>query len=505
MKSKILFFFWLLFLHWSSFGGDWQSQIEIYSHLGFSNPLHIESSFDEGIADVYGSNWGALRVSNEHLRAWDRSPALFGIKFNEKFSKHIELQADLPLRRDFESWHQSTDGSTLITEAGDLDINVPYEGWISAHYKPLFFKVGRFAQTWSDSPDRGVILNGAPWHDGALTQLEMPVVTLSLFVSSLDARLNGTPQTAGGAWPWDSEEEKQRTLLTPNQHRRIYDDPFKSLIMHRADIYLGKLRLGLSEQVVIGGKALALRDFSPLMAWHNNYGDGFSNSITSLDFAFEIPNQHKFYGEFAVDEIKSEVGETLGNPNQTNTLAWMLGYSFEKSLGPVLVQNRFDVVHTDALYGNHQLPLLKHSSRRMIRSNYREQGEPGFIDTYVVDQPLGYWRGPGAMDFWWDLGLKWKRSELLIRSGLLFKGETSLEYPMEQGLPYEGLMGETATRKIQTEADYIYSASRNLSLLIGAGYLKSTKITKDEDPLDREHFYDYSLKAALKYSFLMEN
>jgi len=43
------------------------------------------------------------------------------------------------------------------------------------------------------------------------------------------------------------------------------------------------------------------------------------------------------------------------------------------------------------------------TSRKIYNSNFREQGKPNFADMYIVDYPLGYRRGPDAVDLWWNL------------------------------------------------------------------------------------------------------
>jgi hypothetical protein len=42
-------------------------------------------------------------------------------------------------------------------------------------------------------------------------------------------------------------------------------------------------------------------------------------------------------------------------------------------------------------------------SRTVYRSNYRAQEDKDYADRYVVDYPLGYKRGPDALDLWWNL------------------------------------------------------------------------------------------------------
>ncbi|HPD01985.1 MAG TPA: ketopantoate reductase C-terminal domain-containing protein, partial [Clostridia bacterium] len=63
---------------------------------------------------------------------------------------------------------------------------------------------------------------------------------------------------------------------------RLYSDLSKSLAYHRIDFVWSHFRLGIQENVVIGGKSANLGDLSPLAFWHNRYGDGYTNSFTTL-------------------------------------------------------------------------------------------------------------------------------------------------------------------------------------------------------------------------------
>jgi len=81
------------------------------------------------------------------------------------------------------------------------------------------------------------------------------------------------------------------------------------------------------------------------------------------------------------------------------------------------------VVRTDPLHNNGRLPLLEYSSRRLYRSNYREQDDPDYADMYFVDYPIGYRRGSDALDMWLDLGWKWGRHSLKMTLAWLQQGD----------------------------------------------------------------------------------
>ncbi|GBU27723.1 hypothetical protein R84B8_01263 [Treponema sp. R8-4-B8] len=173
--------------------------------------------------------------------------------------------------------------------------------------------------------------------------------------------------------------------------------------MHKVGIDVDFGYFFIIEQSLIGGKNLEFRDFSPFVAWHNNFSYGYSKTSVALEAGLRPAKKSEFYWQFAMEDIQSPVGEVEGDKGYT-TLAFLAGYKQKIPLGIYgEIESRIDAVRTDPQFNNNKVPLQKMTSRKIYSSNFREQSKPNFADMYIADYPLGYRRGPDALDLWWNL------------------------------------------------------------------------------------------------------
>jgi hypothetical protein len=378
-----------------------------------------------------------LRVDPEVARQWDTLPALATLELDAGIDS-FRLRAVLPLRRDLEAWAEDPTGSNVPRDAGEVDINVPYEGWLrwgGAHLGSL--QAGRFRKSFSESP-HGVILGGNDVHDALWWRLPMGRWTFEWFASSLNPWLPGTG--SDGSIQPGSEAQRQETATIPNSRGRIYDDPYKTLFVHRLSCRLGNWDVAVVEQMLVGGKAPALRDYLPVMAWHDNYGDGYSKMSTALDLAWNPGNVGAFHWQGILEGTPAPVGETQGYIPEAvwgSNMGWRGDWQTENGIW----SGALDATATSPTLNNYQIPLLKGISRRLYRSNNEDQSAPGFADTWMVDQPLAYHRGPDAMDFWSNWG--WTENSGDFGAGLeadfLQQGDADL-WQVDDSLQGRGLM-----------------------------------------------------------------
>jgi hypothetical protein len=109
------------------------------------------------------------------------------------------------------------------------------------------------------------------------------------------------------------------------------------------------------------------------------------------------------------------------------------------------------VVRTDPVANNSKLPLLKYTSRRNYRSNYREQDDEDYADAYFVDYPIGYRRGADALDMWLDLGWERGRHSLELTFAWLRQGDKEMYTDYNEALAG----GEYAPSGVE-EAQYLF-------------------------------------------------
>jgi hypothetical protein len=377
-----------------------------------------------GVAEQYAGNWRALRVDPEVARQWDTMPALATLELGAAIDS-FRLHTVLPLRRDLEAWAEDPTGSNVPRGAGEVDINIPYEGWLrwgGVHLGSL--QAGRFRKSFSESP-HGVILGGNDVHDALWWRLPMGRWTFEWFASSLNPWLPGIGSD-GSVQP-GSQAQLQQTETIPNSRGRVYDEPYKTLFLHKLSCRLGNWEVAVVEQEMVGGKAPTWREYIPIMVWHDNYGDGSSKISTSLDLSWNPGEAGAFHLQGILEGTPAPVGETQGYVPKAvwgSNLGWRRSWQTENGLW----SGSFDATATSPTLNNYQIPLLKGISRRLYRSNDEDQSSPTFADTWMVDQPLAYHRGPDAVDFWSNWG--WTHPSADFGAGLeadfLQQGDASL-------------------------------------------------------------------------------
>lgn len=147
---------------------------------------------------------------------------------------------------------------------------------------------------------------------------------------------------------------------------------------------------------------------------------------------------------------------------------------------------------------NSRLPLLKYTSRRNYRSNYREQGDSHYADAYFVDYPIGYRRGADALDMWLDFGWAFNDHSLLVTLAWLRQGDKEMYTDYN-----EAYSGSDASPSGVEEAQYlidgIYRMKVNswFAFYIGGGmrYYENLAHEKGDNGVDGW------LRSGVKFTF----
>ncbi len=402
LKSPILSLF-LVFL--STFGLIFaENNSRVGTSIGSQSEFHVglNSSFNPGIRratfnqefDHYnhsnpGANWYALRVDSETAQSWQSQPHFIELSYLFQ-SGPWTLQAKGGLGRDIEAWYRDELGSNIPQGINELNINSTPQAFAQYQDDYFKFKIGQYQPIFGPTPKRSVTINSELIHKGLESRLQLGDASMTWFWSSLDPTLS------------TDEKKLQSQSLVSNARGATYTDELKSLYMHRLDYNLGKLELGIMESIIIGGKQASFWEIQPITVYHNNYPDGYANTLLSIDFKW-TQNYNTLFGEIGMDDLTG--GNAESSENSSNIIAWRLGYQYERPYLGGKLKTQIEVVSVDPIYGNRDLPLLPFTQRQVLRSNYRdmEDLEQKFVDTYVVDQPIGYLRGPDVMDYWWEL------------------------------------------------------------------------------------------------------
>lgn len=420
-------------------------------NLGFSGGPSA-SVFASDTADRYGSNWRGLQIPLETARYYERIDPFFALIFDvglDSFSIHLEA----PLRKDLEAWYNSSLHTNFTLSPSELDINVPTDAYAKWGNQLGFVQFGRFKPDIGPSKN-SLALGGTPYHDAILWRLMASAFRYDFFISSLNPWLHGTPGSPGAPPPEFSEAHEQIYDNVDNQRNRSYSEPYKTLVYHSLGLDFGRFWVKFIEQSLVGGKQIELRTVSPFMFLHDNYGSGFTKASSIFEWGLRPAYGSSFYWQVNLEDVTSPVGEAEGATTRP-IVSYFTGYHQEwKTRGVGDFEFSLDVVFTDPAYNNEKLPLLKYTSRRMYRSNYRRQTDPDFADTYFVDYPLGYRRGSDALDIWFDLSWSKDKNKANVELGYLRQGDKTLYTDYETAINSpNGLSGVVETQFV---ADLIY-------------------------------------------------
>ncbi|WP_233185631.1 hypothetical protein [Thermotoga sp. SG1] len=224
-----------------------------------------------------------------------------------------------------------------------------------------------------------------------------------------------------------SEWEKQSTFVPVNADPLSpYTEKVKTLAAHRLDFHLAEsLRLGVGELTMIGGKYPDLFVVSPFSIWHNNYNEGYTNSMASLDFSWVPEKGFELHGEFALDDL---VG-TTENESKPTAYAFNVGLRKAFSIGPLNGVFGVEYALATRFVYNTFLPYLKFNNRIVYLTNLPSSRT-------IVDYPIGFAFGPDSrlLNVSFDLF----KENFCLETDLFYlvKGPNTLytEYPtMEEG------------------------------------------------------------------------
>ncbi len=372
-------------------------EVKFNNNLKYSAEFQRNQFYDDfSVHDEnFGQNWSSYKIDAQSAKRWADAPALFDYSFlfeSNAVDDSLSVFVALGFKKDLEAFLRDQYTHNVILGLSELNINAPDSAYLTYKNSLIFFNFGRKVPRGVDSLFQSVTLNSVHALDGI----------------ELYSNWGNHLEYSFGLWaldPWLSrgvmrEDSLQNLSLAVNQRGRIYNDPHKSLLRHRLDWRGEFIDFGMSEYIVIGGKSVDLSDMSPFVFWHNNFGDGYSNSFFSFDLNLKS-DYGRIFAEVSLDEVLSPVGEQNGDGQAQ--MAQTVGYTHKWKLS----EGRFSVlaqlIHVSDQYGDHPMPLLTLNNRKVLRSNVRDRNKPNFADTWIVDFPLGYWRENGVTDLLFNL------------------------------------------------------------------------------------------------------
>lgn len=460
------------------------------------------SYFAVDTVDRYGSNWRALQIPLETARNYeDRIDPFFMLSFRAGY-KNFHFLMELPLRKDLEAWYNSGLKTNMTYKPSELDINVPYNAYARWNNPVGYVQIGRFDADVKTSPN-DVFIGGIPYHDGIHWKFNPGIFRYDFLLSSLNAWLYGDViDHSTGCPTYGTEAYAQKCTeldkQVNNQRNRTYSENVKNLVFHRFGIETSKFWIYMVETSMVGGKALEFRSFNPFMYWHDNYSNGYTSAATSVEVGYKPIDGAKFYAQVNMEDINSPVGEDDDKNATRSIINYLVGYyQVIPTQKYGTFTGRFDVVLTDPASNNSKLPLLKYTGRKLYRSNYREQDDLDYADAYFVDYPVGYRRGPDALDMWLDVNWTYKNRSVDLSLAWLRQGDKELYSDYDSALAEE--KSTSGVEEAQYVFDVLYREKVNswFEYYAGGGF----RIYENLDHIKAEDGADAWLRAGIKLIF----
>jgi len=470
------------------------------------SPGKFRPKFGDTI-DFPSSNVRVMGLTGELGQEWLHTPAPLQIDFNLYFSSQLSLTTQYRFKPIIDGWYSHTLQHNLLTSVNDFDINEPYLGYFNFKSSLFSAQVGRFPLHWAPSPYFGLALsNSAPYHDGFTLSLTKSFFTYKFLFSSLNPWLTGTLKE-NGTFDTHTEAYLQSDFSKDHNSRNlVYTVPTRTLLAHRTEWNFHFLSAGITELLMVGGKPASWRDASPLVLWHNNYGEGFSNLAFSFDSRLKIPNFSLFTELFLDDYKEADDG---GTPTQ---LGYLIGLEHSLRQPSFFFLHHIHYISTDPHLYNHRRPLTRLYQRQMLRSNHITLGSSPFIDTYIIDYPLGYVGGADRQDIRYTALFSLKNL-FFLQAQLLYlaQGEANPYIPFRvngtytpqenpSGTPQEQWIGELQTCSALETLTQTSSLHPKLSICLGAGASYTSKKFSDT-PLSRPGQSNTWLLASIQFGF----
>jgi len=319
---------------------------------------------------------------------------------------------DIPL---YAPWNLNSMLRTL------LSWKFPQEGWISAGNAHSWIAAGRFKAGLGEGHFTNTLLNSkSEWYDqiqGAVGNKNFRFTALigsaSTQLTKSEAEIQFKPRTTYDAAnnsinPWDAMNDHDFT----DQIEAVKMFAYRQLEAR----FWGRLRIGVAEMNMIGGKIPGLADILPTGFWHNNYSAGYTNVMMSLSSSVVPIDGLLLFGEFTLDDFQ---GADEGADSKPAQYAWQAGgrYSFKPTDNLLITSGGEYTYASEWVYCRWQ-PYLTMYDRHIIGPSW------------TTDWPLGFAYGPDAQ----HVGVFTKAS---LKSGASL--EVDYEY-LQKGPIYMGMM-----------------------------------------------------------------
>jgi len=349
----------------------------------------------------------------ENFYLYENTPPLFSVILEGNVGD-LSFYTEIPFNNNYNYFYKESLNNIppLWKEIASPDSNFPYTAYGVYDGDSFYAVIGRSKIRWGSSEFPVAISDVSPYFNH-FTFSTKGKIQYTFHLVSINPVLT------------EDEWEKQSTFVPVNADPLSpYTEKVKTLAAHRLDFHIREnLRLGVGELTMIGGKYPDLFAVSPFSIWHNNYNEGYTNSMAVLDFSYVPLKGWEIHGEFALDDL---VG-TTENESKPTACAFNVGARKVFSAGGLRGVLGVEYVLATKFVYNTFLPYLKFNNRFLYLTNFPSSRT-------IVDYPVGFAFGPDARIFNVSLDLFSGDLSVGVDAFYLVKGPNTLhsEYPKEE-------------------------------------------------------------------------
>ena len=211
------------------------------------------------------------------------------------------IHAEYDLRKDFFVASRQSDYSTIPTGdpfVQEFDFNFPTRSYLKIGNLNLDLLIGREQMKWGPGYRSSLVISDSPpYYDMVHLSYFSDFFKATFFFAALESYLTEL-ELGIQVDMWDkgvATFEKKDSF-----------EQYKTLTGHRFEfMFFDKLLIGISDIIVIGGRAPELNEITSLMYLHNIYGENYSNVMVVFDASVVPCRNIQIYGEFAIDDIRN--------------------------------------------------------------------------------------------------------------------------------------------------------------------------------------------------------
>ena len=158
---------------------------------------------------------------------------------------------------------------------------------------------------------------------------------------------------------------------------------------------------------------------------------------------------------------------------------------------------RIDCVRTDPAANNSRLPLLKFTGRRNYRSNFRDQHDDDYADSFFADYPIGYRRGGDALDLWFDMGWKWGAHSASLTLAWLRQGDKEMYLDYEAASNADHTLSGVVEKQFLVDVLYDRRVNEWFKFYVGGGFRVYSNLAHDKN----EDGAGAWIRSGVKFNF----